>query len=108
MEAERLCEITIEIGGYKKDKEKELIKACMVEWAFREDDFFKKPPNDKREKLLEASALGTLSDGEDANEIAQRLERAVWRINGCICHVKVHAVCMNKPSETYQQEQICA
>lgn len=105
---ESLCEITIEIGGYRKDKEKAIIKACIVEWAFREEDFFKKPSDDKRKKLLEASALGTLYDGEDANDIVQRLERAVWRANCGMCHVEVHAVCMDKPLSTCEQILDCA
>jgi len=105
---ERLCEITIEIGGYRKDKEKIIINACMVEWSFREDDFFKKPSTDKRKKLLEASALGTLYDGEDANDIIQRLERTVWRSNCGMCHVEVHAVCIDKPVSTCEPELACA
>ena len=104
---ERLCEITIEIGGYTKDKEKKIIKACMVEWAFREDDFFKNSSDDKRNNLLEASALGTLYDGEDTNDIVQRLERAVWRSNCGMCHVEIHAACMDKPASICEPEQAC-
>lgn len=94
---EQLCELTIEIGGYRKDLEKEIIRVCMVEWAFREDDFFEKPVDHSKNYLLEASALGTLYAGENASDIVQRLEQAVWRANGDkMCHVEVRVMFMNK------------
>jgi hypothetical protein len=36
---ERAYELTIEIGGHDKNREDAIIKACMVEWNFREEDF---------------------------------------------------------------------
>lgn len=94
---ETLCEFTIEIGGHKKDREKEIIKACMVEWNFRKDDFFHHPADDGKHEILEASALGTLYADYDEKDVIERLERAIWRINGGICHVEVRATHLNKP-----------
>ena len=95
---DKLCEMTIEVGGHKKDREKEIIKACMVEWNFREDDFFHHPANNGKNKILEASALGTLYDDYDEKDVISRLERAVWRMNGSICHVEVRAMRLGKPT----------
>ena len=99
---ETLCEITIEIGGYRKDREKEIKQACIIEWAFREDDFCYVPVNrwrgarhGSRKMLLQASALGTAYGNEDKQDIIERLERAVWRANGGMCHVEVTARRMN-------------
>ena len=93
---ERLCEVTVEIGGHRKVREKEIIKACMVEWSFREDDFFHRPSDDGRHQILEASALGTLYADDDEQEIIGRLERAVWRVNGGMCHVEVRTVLVRR------------
>jgi len=97
-EEETLVELTVEIGGHNRSREKEIKHACMVEWAFREEDFFHKPSNDGKQQLLEASALGTLYGGEDADDIIHRLEHAIWRTNGTMCHVEVNAVAFNRPS----------
>jgi hypothetical protein len=94
---ERVFELTIEIGGYRKDREKEIIKACMVEWGFREDDFEHVRANCGRRKLLQASGLGALFDNEQMDEIVARIERAVWRANdGSICHVEVKHMFIKK------------
>ena len=93
---ERLCKITLEISGYRQDQEKEIIKACMVEWNFGEDDFFHQPDNDGLHMILGASAIGCLYADYDEKDIIGRLERAVWRINGSVCHVKVRAMRLNK------------
>ena len=90
---ERLCEMTVEIGGHEKEREGEIIRACMVEWSFRRDDFYRRPADAGTAELLCASALGTLYAGESEEEVVQRLERAVWRENGSMCHVDVEAIC---------------
>ena len=94
---EKLYEMTVEIGGHKKDREKEIIKACLVEWNFTKDDFGHHPANDGVHEILEASALGTLYDDYDEKDVVSRLERAVWRGNGGMCHVEVHAMRLGKP-----------
>lgn len=93
---ETLCEVTIEIGGYKQEREERIRKACIVEWAFRETDFFECPTDDGRKQMLQASALGTLYGGEIAAEVVERLERAVWRANENMCHVAVETVDFGK------------
>ena len=98
-EDEQLVEITVEVGGHKQTCENEIKRVCMVEWAFRTEDFFHRTSDDRKHQLLEASALGTLYGGEDADDIIQRIERAVWRANGGMCHVEVRAVNYRHPSE---------
>jgi hypothetical protein len=92
---ERIFEVTVEIGGHRKDCEKQIIAACMVEWGFREDEFEHVPANYGRKKLLQGSGLGAISDNEQIDEIVARIERAVWRANGgSICHVEVRHMFM--------------
>jgi len=88
---ERLCELTVTIGNYNKLRMKSIISACMVEWCFKKYDFgFMKPAYGRR-RLLHASSMGTLYDLEDASWIIKRIEQAVWRANGGMCHVEVEA-----------------
>lgn len=87
---DRLCDLTVTIGGYRKPRERSIIGACMVEWCFRKDDFVLVPAPHGRRKLLQASAMGTLYEVEEASQIIERMERAIWRANdGEICHVEV-------------------
>jgi hypothetical protein len=96
---ERLVEMTVEIGGHQQVRENELKRVCMVEWAFRNEDFFHRTADDGKHQLLEASALGTLYSDDDVDDIVQRIERAVWRANGGMCHVAVRVVNLSNPSE---------
>jgi hypothetical protein len=90
---EKAFELTVEIGGHDKNREKEVIKACMVEWNFREEDFSRHTAPDGKSVILEASAVGIIYEDEDKDEFAQRLSRAVWRANGgVLCHVEVRAM----------------
>ena len=90
---EKAFEITIDIGGHDRRKEAAIIKACMVEWNFREEDFSHHAAPAGRGELLQASAVGILYEDEDKDEFAQRLSRAVWRANGgVLCHVEVRAM----------------
>ena len=87
----RLCELTVTIGNYKALRIKSIISACMVEWCFKKYDFgFVKPAYGRR-RLLQASSMGTLYEFEDASWIIKRIEQAVWRANGGMCHVEVEA-----------------
>lgn len=95
---ERLLEVTVDVGGHHKAKEAEIKRVCMVEWNFREDDFFHRLADDGKHILLEASALGTIYGDEDVDEFIQRMERAVWRVNGRMCHVEVRVVDIHVPS----------
>ena len=95
IEEEQLVDLTVEIGGYKKDREKEIKRVCMLEWAFREDDFSYKPSEDGKHRLLEASALGTAYGEVDLQDTIQRIERAVWRVNGGMCHVEIKTMGVN-------------
>ena len=90
---EQLCDVTIQIGGYRPERREALRRACAVEWAFREEDFSDCPADDGAKLLLQASALGSLYGGETAADVIERLERAVWRANGEMCHVDVEAEC---------------
>ncbi len=92
---ETRCEITVEIGGHKKTREKEIKRVCMVEWAFRDDDFFHVLAGRSRKKLLQASALGVLYGDDDAQDVIARIERAIWRANDGMCHVQATARCLN-------------
>lgn len=88
---ERLCELTVTVGGYNKPREKCIIAACMVEWCFRKYDFGFVKPECGRRHLLQASAMGTLYEFEQASGIIERIERAIWRANCGMCHVQVEA-----------------
>lgn len=88
---ERLYDITVEIGGHSRDREKEIVRACMVEWGFQESDFEHVRGNRGRKRMLQAGALSTVSEGEEIEEIVGRIERAVWRSNGGMCHVECRA-----------------
>jgi len=92
---ETLIEITVEVGGHRKEREKEIKRACMVEWAFRDDDFYYVSVDGTKRTLLQASALGALYGGDDKQDIVERIERAVWRANCGMCHVEVSARHMN-------------
>lgn len=96
---ERLVELTVEIGGHQQTRENEIERVCMVEWAFRNDDFYHRPAGDGKHQLLEASALGTLYGGEELDDVIQRIERAIWRANGGMCHVEVRAMDLSNPPE---------
>jgi hypothetical protein len=100
---ERLCELTVTIGGYNKPREKQIKAACMVEWSFREDDFCFIKPESGRRCLLQASSLGTLFECEDTGGIIARLERAIWRANNGLCHVEAQAREVNR---TFAHESI--
>lgn len=89
---ERAFELTVELGGYDKNKEQDIIKACLVEWNFREEDFLHHLAIDGKSDILEASAVGILYEDEDKNEFAKRFSRAVWRANGTLCHVEVRVM----------------
>jgi hypothetical protein len=94
---ERIFELTVDIGGHRKDYEKQIIAACMVEWGFKKDEFEHVPANCGRKKLLQASGLGAISDNEQIDEIVARIERAVWRANGGeMCHVEVRRMFIKK------------
>lgn len=87
-----LYDMTIEIGGYNKSRVKPIKDACMVEWNFRDEDFIQVPGNDGTSRLLQAEALGAISEGEDIDEIINRMERSIWRANnGKLCHIEVTA-----------------
>jgi hypothetical protein len=86
---EKLIEVVLEIGGHDKARDADIIKALMVEWNFREDDFSHGRSRPSRRRMVRAEALGTLYDGETAQELVARIERAVWRANGAMCHVAV-------------------
>lgn len=77
MDGERIFELTVEIGGYRKEREKEIIAACMVEWGFRPDDFEHVRANCGRKKLLQASGLGALFDSEQIEEIVEDRARGL-------------------------------
>ena len=93
---ETTYEITVEIGGYVKSQEREIRKACMVEWGFRDDDFEYVPATCGRKRLLQASALSSVYDGEDVEDTVSRIEHAVWRANGGMCHVQCHVLKMRE------------
>lgn len=93
---DRLFEITVQIGGHRQEREESIVKACMVEWAFREEDFLRCPSEDGTTQLIQVSALGMVLAGEDVQEIVGRLERAVWRANGRMCHVNVETMALDK------------
>lgn len=102
---EALYEVTVEIGGHHRDREQEMIRGCMVEWGFRKSDFERVPGTGRSACLVTASALSSVSEGEEIVEIIGRIERAVWRANGGICHVDVTARCV-RPSQ--RQDQVLA
>jgi len=92
-------DITIVISGYDKRRIKEIKRTCMVEWNFREDDFVEEPCTNGKSQTIQASALGAISDGEDIDDIINRVERSIWRANnGKICHVEVTASVVTKAS----------
>ena len=86
-----MCDLTVTVGGYNKPREKCIIAACMVEWCFRKTDFGFVKPDCGRRRMLQASSMGTLYEFEQASGIIERMERAIWRANGGICHVQVEA-----------------
>jgi len=49
-----------------------------------------------RKRLLQASALGSIYDGEDVTDVVGRIEQAVWRSNGGMCHVQCHLLRMGE------------
>jgi hypothetical protein len=87
---ERKYEIEMEVGGHRKEREGKIIRSCMVEWGFGKDDFDHVRSNCGRRKLLRAAALSHVSEGERIEDIVERIERAVWRANGGMCHVECH------------------
>lgn len=93
---ERMFDISIEVGGHRKEREKAIIAACKVEWGFRDDDFGHVRANGRGKWLLQASALCTISDGEMIEDIVARIEHAVWRENGGMCHVQCDAEFMGE------------
>jgi len=110
---EKVIEITMEISGYNKERESEIMRVCMVEWSFREEDFSPSRGNRVQKRMLRAAALGTLYDGEDMANIVGRIERAVWRANCGMCHVavgtrevEVHALGMPLPGDEEYERQM--
>ncbi len=104
---ERLCEVIVEIGGHRPEREKEIIRACGVEWFFKEEDFFHRPTEDGSNYLLQASALGDLYPDEPPEDISGRLMRGVWRANGGLCHVEVDIKFMKThPLEYVEPEEV--
>jgi hypothetical protein len=68
----------------------------MVEWGFREDEFDHVPGNYGRKRLLQASGLGSVYGEEEIAEVVARIERAVWRANGNMCHVECNILKMKE------------
>ena len=89
---DRKYDLTVQIGGYKKEREAAIRRACKVEWPFRDYDFAFVPAACGDNLLLEASALGAVYDGENIDAIVATIERAVWQANGGMCHDDVQAV----------------
>lgn len=84
-------DLSVQIGGYRKDREAAIKRVCQAEWPFRDDDFAFMPAPCGDNLLLEASALGVVYDGEDIGAIVTAIERAVWQANGGMCHVECRA-----------------
>jgi ubiquinone/menaquinone biosynthesis C-methylase UbiE len=88
---ERLYELSIEIAGYDRQKEKEIKRVCSVEWPFMEGDFVRLKVPGSRYRVMQSAALGTLFEVEDIDEVIKRLERVIWHVNGELCHVECKA-----------------
>ena len=100
----RLYEMTVEIKDYKARNLKKIVRACREEWNFTPDDFIRDrtdPLAQRYDKII-ATAQGNLCGGEEEQEFADRLVRAIWKANSGYCYVEVHAMYLESlPYETY-------
>ena len=93
---ESIWKLEMEITGFNAVKEKEIIRACTVEWVFGEEDFDSGRSIPDGPLVLWATGTGTLYDGESKDELIERLILAIVRANGGSCFVKVEATCLRK------------
>ena len=91
----RLYEMTVEISGSDRRKQKLIIDACCENWSFEEEVFHYAPIT----SALIASAQNYLCGGETEREFADRLTKAIWKANDAYCRVEVSA--------TYLEDQPC-
>ena len=91
----RLYEMTVEIRGYDKQKQKPIMDACCEVWGFEAEEFHYTPVT----QALIASAQSYLCGGESEREFADRLTKAIWEANDAYCRVEV--------STTYLEDLPC-
>jgi len=82
----RFYEMLLEIKGYNRTNQTEIINACTNQWGFGADSF-----NDVHNGILHTWARDSLCSGETEEDFAHRIAQAVWKANHGYCQVAILA-----------------
>lgn len=92
----RAYKMEVEIMGYNKNLEEQIIEAAGKEWYFPDDWDI---DDGGAANIMTNGSQSYLAGGEDADEFTRRLSYQVWRANQGFC--KVHVV------STYMEDLPC-
>ena len=99
----RFYEMHLRVYGANPDRVDAIKQAAAEEWPF-EDWYPLVHPSDPRSFF--SSGQDNLCGGENDNEFATRLARAIWEANGGYCEVEVQATYLeNLPCESYSFDE---
>jgi hypothetical protein len=91
----RLYRMCVEVTGHDEAKSEAIVDACNGEWLFDMDS-------------LSMTGVGEdcLYGGEDTEEFAQRVSKAVWAANGGFCEVYIRCYDLeNIPCDSYGYDE---
>jgi hypothetical protein len=88
----RSFEMTVTLRSVHPDKLEAVQAAAEEEWGFDHEDWVAFPGETEQDPVWQVTAVGQLCGGEQDDEFAARLARAIWVAHGSYCDVTVTAV----------------
>lgn len=101
----RCYEFRITVSGYEPERLGEICAALHTQWDF--DPSGLPIGEDPPPQELDATGVDNLCAGMTAEEMAERLARAVWAANGAYCEVEARSLYLDDqpPSDTHTWEE---
>ena len=84
----------VKVIGFDPKRQSEIEDAANEEWSFGGWSDNKKFRKGKKPIELDAYGESDLTGGEDEEEFASRLAKAVMKANGKACKVEINATCL--------------
>lgn len=98
----RYYEMTVEIKGFNRGKIIDIKIAASAEWGFPINGWYVVDQQDDQIQAMGVTGRSNLCGGEDEEEFAERLARAIVKANGGPCGVIVRATYLDdQPYEEY-------
>ena len=92
----------VKVIGFDPKRQSEIEDAANEEWSFGGWSDNKKFRKGKEPTEMDAYGESNLTGGEDEEEFASRLAKAVMKANGKACKVEINATCLEDlPHESY-------